>query len=219
MSETVHYRGIATKIEQPNNRTLIDVAKDILKERNKEIADYYENALECLCDSYHHEFFYHPKTQILYKLDNNEHDPNGNIIRAEQREDGVIDYELRYYNGGAGFEECMEEAFDKLDISENSSDTVPDVDIDSSASKPQDKAKQIYDRIVIFEALYNPMTEESAYTTLSLHKTRDGAEDAIAEHKRKKKEDWKKVYPTKEDEPFEFGTFEDWTTGETDVLP
>ena len=115
MSETVHYRGIATKIEQPNDKTLIDVAKDILKERNKEIADYYNDAIDCLCDIYYHEFFYHPKTQALYKLDNNEYEPNEDIIRAEQKENGTIEYELKYYNGGAGFEECIEEAFDKLD--------------------------------------------------------------------------------------------------------
>ena len=116
MSETVHYRGIATKIDQPNDKTLIDVAKDILKERNKEIADYYDNAIECLCDSYYREFFYHSKTQVLYKLDNNEYEPDEDIIRAEPKENGTIEYELRYYNGGAGFDECIEEAFDKLDV-------------------------------------------------------------------------------------------------------
>lgn len=29
MSETVHYKGVATRIEQPNSKTLIDVAKAI----------------------------------------------------------------------------------------------------------------------------------------------------------------------------------------------
>jgi len=114
MSETVHYKGIATKINQVNGKTLMQVAKDILKDRNKEIADYYDNAIECLCDSFYREFFYHSKTQTLYKLDNNEYEPDEDIIKANQKEDGTIEYELRYYNGGAGFDECIEEAFDKL---------------------------------------------------------------------------------------------------------
>lgn len=116
MSETVHYRGIATKIEQPIGKTLIDVAKDILTERNKKIASYYDNPIECLCDTYYKEFFYHPKTQTLYKLDNHECDPYDDIIMAVSKENGIINYELRYYNGGVGFIECLEEAFDKLNV-------------------------------------------------------------------------------------------------------
>ena len=115
MSETVHYKGIATKIEQPNDKTLLDVAKGILKSRNKEIADYYDNAIECLVQEFYDEYFYHPKTQTLYSITKSAHDLEEEIIKAEPREDGTIEYELRYYNGGAGFEECMEEAFDKLD--------------------------------------------------------------------------------------------------------
>ena len=34
--------------------------------------------------------------------------------KSYTKKDGTIEYELRYYNGGAGFGECMEEAFDKL---------------------------------------------------------------------------------------------------------
>ena len=102
MSETVHYKGVAIKIEQPNDKTLLDVAKGILKERNYDIPDYYDNAIECL-------------TQDLYKITKEHHDLDEEIIKADLMDDGTIVYELRYYNGGAGFEECMEEAFNKLD--------------------------------------------------------------------------------------------------------
>ena len=112
MSEIVHYKGVATRINQPNDKTLIDVAKDILKERNKKIKDYYDNAIECLCDNYSHEFFYHPKSQTLYKI-TKEDLVDEEIIKAKPKIDGTIDYELKYYNGGAGFHECLEEAFDK----------------------------------------------------------------------------------------------------------
>jgi hypothetical protein len=113
MSETVHYKGVATRINQPKDKTLIDVAKDILKERDKEISDHYNNAIECLCDNYSHEFFYHPKTQTLYKI-TKEDLVDEEIIKAQQKKDGTIEYELKYYNGGVGFDECLEEAFDKL---------------------------------------------------------------------------------------------------------
>jgi hypothetical protein len=115
MSKTVHYRGVATKIEQPHDKTLLDVVKGILKERNYVVADYYNNALECLTQEFCDEYFYHPKTQTLYSITKTDHDLDEEIIKAEPKDDGTIEYELRYYNGGAGFEECMEEAFDKLD--------------------------------------------------------------------------------------------------------
>ena len=116
MSETVHYKGIAIKIEQPNDKTLLDVAKGILKERNYDIANHYDNAIECLTQEFYEEFFYHPKTQNLYKITKEGHDLEQEIIKADLMDDGTITYELRYYNGGAGFEECMEEAFDKIDV-------------------------------------------------------------------------------------------------------
>ena len=115
MSETVHYKGIATKIEQPNDKTLIQVAEGILSDRHEEVKDYYDNALECLCDVYYEEFFYHKAKQTLYSITKTDHDLEEEIIKAEPRADGRINYELKYYNGGAGFEECMEVAFDMLD--------------------------------------------------------------------------------------------------------
>jgi hypothetical protein len=116
MSRTVHYRGIATKIEQPTDKTLIDVAKDILKGRNKNIASHYRNAIDCLVQEFYSEYFYHPKTQNLYSITKTEYDSEEDIIKAEPKEDGTIEYELRYYNGGAGFDECMVAAFNKIDM-------------------------------------------------------------------------------------------------------
>jgi len=114
MSETVHYKGIATKIECSNEGLNNNqMAEQILKERGKTVEDYYDSALECLCGEFYHEYFYHKKTDTLYKLENKEHEPDEEIIRAEDKTEN-IEYELRYYNGGAGFEECLEEAFDKL---------------------------------------------------------------------------------------------------------
>jgi hypothetical protein len=114
MSKTVHYKGVAIKIEQPHDKTLLDVAEGILKERGHNIPKYYDNAIECLTQEFYKEFFYHNKTQSLYKITQEWHDLDEDIIKADLMDDGTIIYELRYYNGGAGFDECMEMAFDKL---------------------------------------------------------------------------------------------------------
>jgi len=119
MSETLHYRGVATKIMQPQGQTVMDVARGILKERNYSINEYYKgNAIQCLTEDFNYEFFFHPRTQSLYKITRVEHEPDEDIIEAKLIgfDNSQIAYELRYYNGGAGFEECLEEAFDKLNL-------------------------------------------------------------------------------------------------------
>lgn len=70
----------------------------------------------------------------------------------------------------------------------------------------------------VFEALYNPMTEESGTCTLSIHLSRKGAEQAICFHKNEAYKEWRRRY-TEENEPFEFGRFEYWGVNEVDVLP
>lgn len=118
MSETVHYRGIATKIDIPPSKTTLDMAKEILDDFGEleiEMPSYYDDALEWLTGYYDEQFFYHEKTDTLYEITKTIVDEEDDIIRAQRNEDGDIEYELRYYNGGAGFEECLEEAIDNMD--------------------------------------------------------------------------------------------------------
>lgn len=115
MSETVHYKGVATKVDQPIDKTVIEVAEAILKERGKEMAVYYDNAIECLCEEYYDEYFYHHKAKSLYSITKEWVELEDDIIKADINSDGTIQYEVRYYNGGAGFSECLENAFNELD--------------------------------------------------------------------------------------------------------
>jgi hypothetical protein len=46
----------------------------------------------------------------------------------------------------------------------------------------------------IYEFLYNPCTWESAFQTISCHRTREGAEKAMNDHKAKAKENFDKLY-------------------------
>jgi hypothetical protein len=41
-------------------------------------------------------------------------DDDEDIIEAIDNGDGSFDYLLKFYNGGVGFHECLQEAFDKL---------------------------------------------------------------------------------------------------------
>ena len=73
--------------------------------------------------------------------------------------------------------------------------------------------------MIVYQALYNPMIEESGYVTLSIHLSREGAEKVIAEHKEEAYKKWRRRYPEGEYEPFSFGKFEDWYVAEIEVLP
>ena len=112
MSETVHYKGKAVLISQ-GEQAEID-AKIILAEKGKERDSYYSTNIEYLVGDYYQEYFYDKKTKGLYNIEYEEHELDQEIIRAEEKEDGSIEFELRYYNGGAGFDECLQEAFNKL---------------------------------------------------------------------------------------------------------
>lgn len=70
----------------------------------------------------------------------------------------------------------------------------------------------------VYLALYNSMTQESSYETISVHATRMGAEVAIDRKVQKELEEWRKLYPEEDDEPYPFGMFQDSIVQEVKVL-
>ena len=74
----------------------------------------------------------------------------------------------------------------------------------------------------IYEALYNPCVHESGDVTISIHKTKKGALEAIKKHKAKKKKEFDKLWNKKEDKPLlkyiKFGQHEGWGITETELL-
>lgn len=73
------------------------------------------------------------------------------------------------------------------------------------------KIAEAIDDNILFGFYYNSCIHESAWATVSLHRTLEGAEKALAEHKEKKRAEWLRMYPTVEDqEEMPFGEFEDW---------
>ena len=84
--------------------------------------------------------------------------------------------------------------------------------------------------MIIYEALYNYCIFESAFQTISLHLSKEGAEEAIETHKKNKlqylretlAESFKKDgYSEKEIEKEleEYMDMRVWTVSETEVLP
>lgn len=82
------------------------------------------------------------------------------------------------------------------------------------------------EKTIIYEALYCCCIHESSYATISLHKTRKGAEEAIKNHKDEKKRKFDEIYQRairlgKNDiilNSMKFGQHKDWTIGETKLL-
>jgi len=114
MSETVHYKGTARRVDL-NGLTNEEFAKNYIKDMGRTVPDYYDNPVEYLVSMWDELFFFYPRNQSLYSITLETIDQEDEIIKAEfSAIDESINYELRYYNGGAGFEECLEEAFDKI---------------------------------------------------------------------------------------------------------
>lgn len=109
MSETVHYRGKVTKLDKSPSELLDEIEP---KWREDEFYDTPEEYISCEIDE--EKYFYHEKTKTLYKVEREELDPY-ELIMAYENPDGSKSFHLLYYNGGAGFNECLEEALDKLE--------------------------------------------------------------------------------------------------------
>jgi hypothetical protein len=48
--------------------------------------------------------------------------------------------------------------------------------------------------MIIYEASFNPMTEESCYGSISLHTSKEGAEKALKEHQDKEKAEFDALF-------------------------
>ena len=80
------------------------------------------------------------------------------------------------------------------------------------------KLVEEYNCDVLYEALYNGMTEESSYETISVHKTKQGARDAVAKLVKEEHENFQKRYGYDVCEmSYRFGLFQAWDVNEIKV--
>lgn len=80
--------------------------------------------------------------------------------------------------------------------------------------------KQLFQQSnTLYAFLYNPMIHESGYITVSIHKTREGAEKAMEWHKHECRKEWAEIYKavhrTELDHPFD--AFQNWVVEEITV--
>lgn len=72
--------------------------------------------------------------------------------------------------------------------------------------------------MTVYAFLYNSCIHESAFATMSLHKTRKGAEMAMEFHKAQKEKDHWEIYDRPEDYyTSPFGEYEVWMVEEMEV--
>ena len=74
--------------------------------------------------------------------------------------------------------------------------------------------------VFIYEFLYNSDCSESSPSTLSIHKSRKGAEMAMEFHKNGIKREWEqecKEYPPAKKYPFDYGQW--WGVNEMELQP
>ena len=63
------------------------------------------------------------------------------------------------------------------------------------------------------------MIHESGFITLSIHKTLEGAENAIDSHRKKMRKEWEDNYNEEERKEFPFGEYESWAIDDEFVRP
>lgn len=112
MSETVHYKGILIEMEKLKNETLENQCKRLLN--NVELSDYCDTYQEMFEDEFYQQYFIF--NNIIYKVDNKQDiDPDDSIFIANKNENGTIEFEVKYYNGGCSFNEALEEALENME--------------------------------------------------------------------------------------------------------
>lgn len=112
MSETELHFGKLIPIEQ--KETLEATAKYHLEAfgvTEDDIGDYTTSWLQHMRDEMGN--FGHVYNGALYRVDNVEKDPTS-VAEAQKNEDGTINYQLLYYNGGGSFEEVLDTALESL---------------------------------------------------------------------------------------------------------
>lgn len=98
------------EVEKLDNESIEFQCQRILN--NKPLPWFYDSYQELLLNDFYEEFVVY--NDVLYSVLKEEIDMDEDIFIAKVNKNGDIDFEVKYYNGGCGFEEAIEEAIDKL---------------------------------------------------------------------------------------------------------
>ncbi len=114
MSQTEHHIGKLTEVSKQENETTEQLMLRILLENNKEteLPSWYEDTKEWFNGELSEIYYYH--NNKVYKIEDREFEDDSDIIEANLKPDNTIEYQIKFYNGGASFNECLEEALINL---------------------------------------------------------------------------------------------------------
>ena len=113
MSRTEHIRGTLVAVNA-GGIDGNDMARLILKGIGITDMGGCDSWIETLTDEYYHQYYYHPSNDTIYEIRDRHEMSDEDVIRANRQPIGYIDYEVKFYNGGCGETECIEEALDAL---------------------------------------------------------------------------------------------------------
>lgn len=102
MSDYEHIKGIL----KPTGKTIHDYVGEV------PLKTYHESRREYFDDE-----FYRKAVEInglVYEVESVELDPSDDIYRAKKIENGVIEFEVKFYNGGCSFSEAIDTALETV---------------------------------------------------------------------------------------------------------
>ncbi len=102
MSEYEHFKGKLTS----TGMTVDEFMKDV------KVPDCYESKTEYFNDTMSDQAM--EVSGIVYTVDRSFYEDNSDIFESTKNKDGTINFQVRYYNGGCGFGEALEEALKSI---------------------------------------------------------------------------------------------------------
>lgn len=112
MSSVVHYKGTLKLIEKKDNETLEEFFNRVIE--GPVDTWCYESLTEYV--TYEMQDTYYIKGNDVYAVTREEMDPDNEFFFGTVREDGTIEYNVRYYNGGCSFDEALTDTLEKIDM-------------------------------------------------------------------------------------------------------
>jgi hypothetical protein len=110
MSEDVHYQGILRELKVKCKENF---AGRKIKELGIKKDDFYDSNLECLLDNYNNGYV--EINDTLYEIETkNSIDQYSGFFEAEKVGKTKIRFNVKYYNGGCGFTEALEDAINNM---------------------------------------------------------------------------------------------------------
>lgn len=112
MSETVYYKGKLKEVKRFDGESIEEQCKRLL--HGETLHSYMDSYQEMLQDEYYQQYVVYD--DILYSVEKESLDPDEEIFNAIENEDGSINFEIKYYNGGFSFNKAIEVALNNRKI-------------------------------------------------------------------------------------------------------